>query len=506
MRRLGVLFSSTLLVIGLGAPALAASGGHQGPHPGARTFLNYGPRKHEVVVNARATAYAATAVDLSKDTTSICTTTDDSGNPLPTRLCVWYEAPSLTQDSDVATPTYAAQVLGTLQHVESTYLAAGYRAVEPWDSAAPYGGQMNLFLHDLGGGSGGLYGYTSTQDQNGGLLSSAGHDRPAYMVIDNDFAASQYPDANGFPGCAGACSTAIMQVTIAHEFFHATQFAYDALTADTWFMESTATWAETQVYPNLHDNWLYFNVPDGVLSNPRVPLDDNAGSSSTEAFYQNFVWNQYLGKAFPARTGAMPTIIRNAWQYLDSRNGQPKYFSVTALNHAIDVASGHTASLASTWLAFSAGNRHHVLGAHYPNSNAVWSRTVSPSNLGQAKVSSAVNHLASQTFVLTPSHLASTERMHLAVRIANPLGTVAGVTMYYRTGAIRTYPLVFSQGYAMRNFGFDSSSLLRVELTIGNASSSYTNCWSGATNWACDGGTPVVSKAGFTWTGSFFHL
>lgn len=506
MRRLGLVLASALLLTGLSAPGYAASSGHHLPHFGGRTFLNYGPHKPDVVVNAR-TGTAFGNVNVGNDTHSVCATTSDTGSPLPTKLCVWYASPSdLTAGADAASDTYVGQVLTALKHVESTYLAAGYRPVEQSADPTPgYGGQMNLYLHNLGGSNGGLYGFTST-DSNSGLNGPQGNDRAAYMVIDNDFVASQYPDANGFPGCAASCSTSIMQVTIAHEFFHATQFAYDAFTADTWIMESTATWAETQVYPSLHDNWLYFDVPDGVLTKPSASLDDNTGSASTLAFYQNFAWIQYLGKVFPAKVGAMPVIVRNIWNYMDSSNGQPAYFSISAINHAIDAASSHAASLPSTWLAFSAGNRHHVLGAQYPISKASWSRTVSPSNLSQAKVGGSVNHLSSQTFVLTPKSLSSTERIHLAVRVANQSGTVAGVTMYYRSGAIRTYPMTFSGGYAMRNFGFDSSSLLKVELTIGAASSTYNGCYSEQTNWACDGGTPAIPKVGYTWTGSFFHL
>ena len=61
-----------------------------------------------------------------------------------------------------------------------------------------------------------------------------------------------------------------MQVTAAHEYFHAVQFAYDAF-EDGWFMEATATWAEDEVFDGVDDNVQY--LPAGPLGRPRVPLD-----------------------------------------------------------------------------------------------------------------------------------------------------------------------------------------------------------------------------------------
>ena len=53
-----------------------------------------------------------------------------------------------------------------------------------------------------------------------------------------------------------------LKVTLAHEFFHAVQFAYD-IGEDTWLMEGTATWMEDQVY-------------DGNQRQPPVPPEQPA--------------------------------------------------------------------------------------------------------------------------------------------------------------------------------------------------------------------------------------
>ena len=51
----------------------------------------------------------------------------------------------------------------------------------------------------------------------------------------------------------GTTPTNALDVTAAHEFFHAVQFGYDA-GEDSWFMEGTATWMEDEVYDSINDN------------------------------------------------------------------------------------------------------------------------------------------------------------------------------------------------------------------------------------------------------------
>ena len=57
-------------------------------------------------------------------------------------------------------------------------------------------------------------------------------------MIDNDYAPLQFP---------GTTPLTDLEVTLAHEYNHVLQFGYDAF-QDTWFVESTATWMEDQVY------------------------------------------------------------------------------------------------------------------------------------------------------------------------------------------------------------------------------------------------------------------
>ena len=55
---------------------------------------------------------------------------------------------------------------------------------------------------------------------------------------------------------------------MAHEYNHVLQFAYDSQ-QDTWMFESTATWMENVVYPDIDD---YIGYLPFYASAVKVPL------------------------------------------------------------------------------------------------------------------------------------------------------------------------------------------------------------------------------------------
>ena len=77
---------------------------------------------------------------------------------------------------------------------------------------------------------------------------------------------------------------------MAHEYNHVLQFAYDSQ-EDTWMFESTATWMEDEVYPEINDYLRY--VPSFASASRRTPLTGNAGGLK---IYGAAVWNHFLGR------------------------------------------------------------------------------------------------------------------------------------------------------------------------------------------------------------------
>lgn len=67
----------------------------------------------------------------------------------------------------------------------------------------------------------------------------------------------------------------LLDVTCAHEFFHALQFAWGADLRNLAFYESSAVWAEDQVFPD-HDDWAARYLP-ALLTDLQRPLTYTGG-------------------------------------------------------------------------------------------------------------------------------------------------------------------------------------------------------------------------------------
>ena len=100
------------------------------------------------------------------------------------------------------------------------------------------------------------YGYVAASGTHAGYVG----DNPATLWDDVDAYASCMvlnPDYSRFPGTP----TTAMQATVAHEFNHAIQFGYGALTGanqpDNSFIEAGATWMEDEVFDDSNDNYNY---------------------------------------------------------------------------------------------------------------------------------------------------------------------------------------------------------------------------------------------------------
>lgn len=90
------------------------------------------------------------------------------------------------------------------------------------------------------------------------------------------------------------------KVTVAHEYFHAVQLAYDRY-EELWWMEASATWMEEVLFPEVNDNYnylpYYFNYPEIGLQN------------ISEGFhlYGTFIWPTFLHQKYNQQ------IIKDIW-------------------------------------------------------------------------------------------------------------------------------------------------------------------------------------------------
>jgi hypothetical protein len=161
------------------------------------------------------------------------------------------------------------------------------------DSAPTCMNKTDVYIADIGKQS--IYGYAAPDPRQTALNQSA------YLVMDDDYAAAEFPRYEGDP-------LEPMQVTAAHEYNHVIQFGYD-VAQDTWMFEATATWMEDQVYTQI-DDYLQYLPPWAHMSFVPLTNFDSVDSSNPDnvKVYGDMVWNRWIDRHYGQET------VRNAWE------------------------------------------------------------------------------------------------------------------------------------------------------------------------------------------------
>ena len=92
-----------------------------------------------------------------------------------------------------------------------------------------------------------------------------------------------------------------IQVTAAHEFFHAIQLGYDGDEA-LWLMEATAVWMEEEHYDDVNDCYQYM-IP--WFEKPQLPLNSSVGLRP----YGSFILFKYIDEHLGG-----PDIMKRTWE------------------------------------------------------------------------------------------------------------------------------------------------------------------------------------------------
>jgi len=123
----------------------------------------------------------------------------------------------------------------------------------------------------------------------------------SFIVLDNDYSVHDY----------GSLHTRLewLQVTFAHEFFHAIQLGYDPYECDpesgySYWMEMSATWMEDMVYDEVND---YLGYLYAFFNEPWLSLKTFRSSNDVHP-YSSCVWPIYLSEKFGR------DIIRDIWE------------------------------------------------------------------------------------------------------------------------------------------------------------------------------------------------
>jgi hypothetical protein len=274
-------------------------------------------------------------------------------------------------------------------------------------------GKTDVYIKEIG--SQGIYGYAAPDPQQRSFSQAA------YLVMDDDYNAEQFPRYEGDP-------LQPMEVTAAHEYNHVLQFGYDTA-QDTWMFESTATWMEDRVFTDVNDYLQYLTSWTQMTFVPLTYFSTDGNDPLNVKVYGDSVWNRWLQTRYGDDT------IRDAWA--SSRKTKPKSFAPAAYNTALNARNASFydafATFATDTAEWRASNTPFAEGVTFPDVDRAASDssgrpiTLTPDGVG---ASGTVSHTAYVLLDVEPK--TGMPQMRLAVN--TPRGTRMAIALVGRTG------------------------------------------------------------------------
>ncbi|NYE37659.1 hypothetical protein F4692_002792 [Nocardioides cavernae] len=386
-----------------------------------------------------------------------------------TRLCIHYVP---TGTDAPPTPDWPATNLAVMDSVWTTIVdQMGYR--KPVSDGTKGGNPLfDVYLKDLGGD---LYGFCAGERKAKKRTASG------YCVLDNDFAATQFP--NGTP-------LDNLTVTAGHEFFHAVQYAYD-YAEDPWMMESTATWMEERIATAVNDNRQY--LPASQIYAPQIPLD---AFSQTSGFqYGNWVFWEYLSSRYGLK------IVQKAWKQAGTLKGDGNKYSLHAIDRALKGKGGFHKNYAN----YVAGNLTPAVNfpegadiqAQFGGGRIFGSKVLSKGKRSK-RFGTKIHHLSSASYAFGPGKGLSGKKWKLSLKVSGParVTSPAAVVVIYKLNGKRQVKTIKlnKRGDGSKKVTFDNRKVGAVSVSLINGSTRY-KCGRG-TVLACEG-KPLDDKLRF---------
>jgi len=380
-------------------------------------------------------------------------------------LCFHWDDNPTNRDSPAAADTNPAngipdqidRTIEVLDNVWNTETAGlGYR--EPLDDSATTlndggGPQLDIYIADIGGI--GLFGYCTSDDPHA-YEFSAPWAVSAYCVLDDDYRQAQYG--------IGQTSLEYLQVTAAHEFFHAVQFAYDWF-EDYALMEGSAMWMEGQVYPDVIDRINYLGR--SALARPGVPLDTGAGGFEYGAW---LFWRFLTEKVFSGD----PTIIREIWERADG-GPSPVFGDLYSFQAVRRALASHGLDFRSTFAQFGWTNElrdYAEADLGYPVAPVASTFNFGPFLHSTGWEAPRLAHLSTRFYRFRPRGVGSLAKLHLGVDLPGPATNPAATAIVYAKGGPKEiHPIgLGGHGNGHVTVEFGSSEVWKVDLVLSNGS------------------------------------
>jgi hypothetical protein len=316
------------------------------------------------------------------------------------------DAPDLTDANFDGVPDWITTVSAAAENVYAVENGRlGWRAPKGDGSLGTHLNLTDIYLADVGGSA--IYGYAAPDPQ------PKGNSLFAYLVLDNDFAPTQFPSY--------ATPVDPLDVTLAHEYNHVLQFAYDAL-EDTWMLESTAVWMEGKVYPAVHDYLQYLPGWAQLTLQPLTRFDGNDPNSRMNVkVYGSAVWNKWLDQRFGE------DIVRGAWESsVEAGSFAPAAYEAAIRAHQGPGFSGEFDAFAAATAEWQAQNSGFPEGALYPDVERA----------GDLEVDGAPGTIALDHTAFAVVNVPPTADPRIRLGVAAPSGTSAALALVGRTGGV----------------------------------------------------------------------
>ena len=246
-------------------------------------------------------------------------------------------APDLTDSNSNGVPDYIDEVGIIADSAHHVLVDIMEWEEEPFDGEGGY----DIYIMSY---SSGVYGYSTPDDPS---LNSDG--QTSYLKIDNDYL--------GFNSIFNLSSSKIMQISVAHEYFHALQWGYRKNTSGSkYFFEMTSMWFEDILIPDGNDyldGWT-----DDLLDNPTANFD-NTGSG-----YELALFGHYLSSFLDPKgidTAKNSTIIREMWEEYGSTSSN----AFNSVKYVLE--NGYNISFIETWTDFMSRNLYNGIYENMDN-------------------------------------------------------------------------------------------------------------------------------------------
>lgn len=367
--------------------------------------------------------------------------TNNSTTIVSVHFCVHFTPKSLLNPSGTD-PQWAQTTSDTLEHVFAyEHGTLGFNP--PVDDGD---GRTDVTLEDIG-----AQGYYGACEPASDAVKTE-----ASCILDNDFSPSQFPGPTS--------SLGDLQVTAAHEFFHAIQFGYNSF-QQRWLLEGSAVWMEDQVYPSVND-YLQYVRAGGAIVNPRTPIDTDAQS---QWYAATLFWK------FLTESRHDPSLMRQIWESAST------YESRTALQDVVNVLAAHKLSFRSEFGLFGVWNTlppHTYTDRSLYPAPAYWGRTRltrARPDTGWQKV--VLNHLTNASLFIRPgTALPRRSRIRLSVNAPSSPIPWATVQVRLHNGRVTVYTIRLNgSGDGSKVVTFNPRQVASVVLVATNASAANAN-------------------------------